>query len=397
MHIGFFVLLLFILIGFWWYRHNTIIEGWGGRLPMKEIFGDDWAKPFEKPLVSGLDAYITGFKSVTGATDGTYDPNVIGDYTTFYKATDSIDDWSKNATEKMNAEGDRITRGISNANSNIDNVLNAVSSFIDTSEPVEVAPEDHDMYDTSTYAAVIKPVKRDTSFIIADTCSNKSILNSDYADDICKTYAGNYEEIDKKCQGLSSTNCALSNCCVLLDDVKCVAGNISGPNFLTTDYEYYKYKSKCYGNCNPSSTYAKNCGMYAGNSRNVSKACIVQMFNDAGCPNKTPTDLINDDYVHKYSQSSKVYIKNELKKKVKALKTKIVEGDDDSRILCNGTNPNNPCDVFNASSTNISSACMKHIYNTTQCQGKVTGINMNTDYAAKNSSLTKAGVRDLFC
>ena len=389
MHIGFFVLLLFILIGFWWYRHNTIIEGYSRGQLGKDLFGDDWAKPLEKTLVSGLDAYITGFKSVTGATDET----------TFYNANASVYELSKNDTNKMNAKGDKISGGITTASDKVNSYMDAISSFIDTSEPVKAVPKNNDMYDTGDMStAVANPVvKRDTSFIITDTCSSKSIINSDYSNDICKTYAGNYEEIDKKCQGLSPTNCAFSNCCVLLDDVKCVAGSISGPNFLTTDYEYYKYKSKCYGNCNSSSTYTKNCGMYAGNSRNVSKSCIVQMFNDAGCPNKTPNDLINDDYVHKYSQSSKVYIKNELSKTVKSLKTKIVEGDDDSRILCNGANPNNPCDVFNAASTNISSACMKHIYNTTKCQGKITGIIMNTDYAAKNSSLTKANMRDLFC
>ena len=54
--------------------------------------------------------------------------------------------------------------------------------------------KNNDMYDTGDMStAVANPVvKRDTSFIITDTCSSKSIINSDYSigDTHCRNLKG---------------------------------------------------------------------------------------------------------------------------------------------------------------------------------------------------------------
>ena len=63
-------------------------------------------------------------------------------------------------------------------------------------------------------------------------------------------------EIEKQCSRLGTKHCASTNCCVLLGNETCVAGNEHGPSYedhyrnpLINDRDYYYYKGKCYGNC----------------------------------------------------------------------------------------------------------------------------------------------------
>ena len=129
------------------------------------------------------------------------------------------------------------------------------------------------------------------------------------------------------------------DCCVLLKGDKCVAGNATGPIFLTddgkrVDQAYYYHKNKCYGNCTTESNYETACSSYTPNSRGISQDCMVQMFNTYGCPNQTPRRLINADTVESYSQTTKKYVDNYIKTAVNVLKA---NKDDESKELCYGS------------------------------------------------------------
>jgi hypothetical protein len=242
--------------------------------------------------------------------------------------------------------------------------------------------------------------RANVSVITADGCNKNSLLKSDYKKDICAENLGDYKTINEKCNALSNTNCNYISCCVLLNGNKCVAGDVNGPTYLTDqgneiDYDYYKYRGKIYPegyNFQQSSTYLKNCGKYASNSTNVSEACMLQLFHDAGCPNKNPAALINNKSVYKYSKSSKEYIKKDMENAVKLLKGKMQKDDDDSRILCNGADPTNPCDVFNNSSLGVSRACMLRMFNDAGCPNKKPSI-INEEFVLNYSTLPKKNLK----
>ena len=72
----------------------------------------------------------------------------------------------------------------------------------------------------------------------------------------CTQNAHSQVEIEKKCSKLDKDICASTNCCVLLGNESCVAGNEQGPSYqdhyrnpLNRNRDYYYYKGKCYGNC----------------------------------------------------------------------------------------------------------------------------------------------------
>jgi hypothetical protein len=90
--------------------------------------------------------------------------------------------------------------------------------------------------------------KPKVKFMITDTCSVKSFLNSNFKEDFCEKYLGDDVTLNNKCKELSPDNCKIPSCCVLLNGTKCVGGNMHGPTY-TSDSEYYHNKQKCYGNC----------------------------------------------------------------------------------------------------------------------------------------------------
>ena len=188
--------------------------------------------------------------------------------------------------------------------------------------------------DSSKLFAVIP----NPSISIEDLYGNKGILNSDFKEDICTKYLGNSNNINKKCNQLSATNCKMTDCCVLLNGTKCVAGNINGPTYLTEngkeiDQLYFYYKDICYGNCESSDAYAAACGNYSKNSTGISKECMIKMFNNYGCTNPNPNSLINDQMVKDYSQTTMEYVDNYIKK---AIDTMASNYNTESALLCDG-------------------------------------------------------------
>ena len=84
----------------------------------------------------------------------------------------------------------------------------------------------------------------------------KDFLNTNLAKDFCKSfqYSDSCLDLNNKCENLTSANCKLTDCCVLVNGNKCVAGNSQGPTFLTNqdgskiNMDYYYYQGKCIGN-----------------------------------------------------------------------------------------------------------------------------------------------------
>ena len=186
---------------------------------------------------------------------------------------------------------------------------------------------------------IIKTPDLAASLIVDDACSTKGIFNSDFKEDICTKYADDNITLDNKCRELSPNTCAIPSCCVLLNKVTCVAGNQKGPTFISqngveVDYSYYYYKNKCYGTgCALPQSFGTACENYMPGSTGISKECMVQMFNNYGCPNGSPDWLINDAMVLSYSQSTKKHIDNYIKTAVDTLKQ---QTDPNSKALCYG-------------------------------------------------------------
>lgn len=186
--------------------------------------------------------------------------------------------------------------------------------------------------------------------IIADACSTKGFLNSNFKEDICTVVGpdsirvpNTAANINKKCQELSPENCSIPSCCVLINGNTCSSGSITGPTYLTqdgqvVDFTYYYYKKKCYGTgCGMAKEYEAACNKYDNNSTNVSKDCMIKMFNVFGCPNPSPVDIINPTMVQSYSLSSRKYVSDYLKTAVGILKYKIAQTKDpESLRICNG-------------------------------------------------------------
>jgi hypothetical protein len=278
--------------------------------------------------------------------------------------------------------------------------LDTVANFFDTSTTV-LDPQWRHVYGdgTSVPDTVTTGLKPDTSFILTDGCSTKSIIKSAYEEDICEANIGDYQTIDAKCKALSNDNCNLPSCCVLLNGNKCVAGNIHGPNYLTDqgntiDYSYYLYRNKCYGKgCDDSNNKVQSaCGSYAKNSTGVSQECMVAIFNDAGCLNPSPIYVVNDDYSYNNSKTSLQYIKNDLTATAKALLVDITKGNNDSRVKCSGNPSSNPCDIFLSGDTGISKACMIRTFNDAGCPNAVPSFITDT-FVDQYSNLTKVNMK----
>jgi len=254
-----------------------------------------------------------------------------------------------------------------------DDVFGAIESEVIRDEKKKKMPEWRDVYGAGDKPAHIMEVKYrpDTSKIINDSCSTKGFLTSEYKEDICTKYQGDYEKINEKCGRLSKDNCAIPDCCVLLNSSKCAAGNIHGPTYLTNkgktiDYEYYHYKGECYGpygRCDRDNNSLSECTKYANNSTGVSKECMIQMFNNMGCPNKNPEELINDDMVRDFSRSSRRYITNYLEGAVTYINDN--PDRDESRILCYG--PTKKCDRFKDQHINVSKDCIEEMLTESKC------------------------------
>jgi hypothetical protein len=285
----------------------------------------------------------------------------------------------------------------------VDDVTTALENGVNTWSGISDASYDASnnvAQSSSTDTITIKRRAR-VSAIVGDNCSTQSLLSSEYKNDICDQYQGDYQAIDQKCKLLSNSNCSLSKCCVLLNGTKCVAGNVNGPTYLTDqgnqiDFNYYMYGSKTYPenyNPTPSNGYIENCSMYSSNSANIDKHCIIQLYNDAGCSNTSPDALINNDTVFDHKTIPLYEIKDDIQNAVTLLKGQITTGDDDSRILCDGKDPYNPCDDFNNNDVDLSLECMIKMFNDAGCPNTEPYSFIDDAFVSDNSLITKQNLK----
>lgn len=72
--------------------------------------------------------------------------------------------------------------------------------------------------------------------------------------DFCKSNVDS-NDMQAKCGKLTNTNCNKTNCCVWLNNEKCVPGDQNGPTFKTDkkgkkiEINKYSFHNKCYGKC----------------------------------------------------------------------------------------------------------------------------------------------------
>jgi hypothetical protein len=205
---------------------------------------------------------------------------------------------------------------------NADYSINDIATDLMNDNPTQKIQWENAKVDVITKNMITISQRIPNPVIISDTCSVKSMIRSEFKEDLCETHAGNFEYINAKCQELSEENCKIPSCCVLLNGKSCVAGDKNGPIYTDndTDFKYYFNKNTCYGNCDQAQRYSSACGEYVNSSTGISKACMIQMFNNYGCPNRNPDELINDDMVTSYSQTSKQYVENYIKTAVRELK-----------------------------------------------------------------------------
>ena len=86
----------------------------------------------------------------------------------------------------------------------------------------------------------VSPIVIDNSFFIGNS----------FSDVFCNKYTG--AQLENKCADLTEDNCNITDCCVFVNGVKCMAGSATGPKdtgSFKTDTDYYLYKYQCHGNC----------------------------------------------------------------------------------------------------------------------------------------------------
>jgi hypothetical protein len=322
-YIGFFIIVLIIFLGgFWWYRKKTFFA--------------------ENFIITGSD---------TGG-----DPDDAPEKPDNESATSRFLEYAGgNATDGYSFGG--LTTGL-------DAAINALT----VGEAKK--PQWNDLeYDDGEMTSklnlyTIRDISNLEVEIVNDNCSKRSLLKSDYKDDICEKYIGDYSTINEKCRGLNMTTCPLTKCCVLLNGNKCVAGNVKGPTYYTDngieiEFDYYEFRGKRYPELSSEEERNNKCAPYAENSTGISQDCMIQLFNKAGCSNDNPDKIITDAYVNNNIKSTKRFIRNDLTKRVQILKN--LANDDevtqkDKLIMCSG--PVSECDKFYSYDTEVSSECM---------------------------------------
>ena len=194
------------------------------------------------------------------------------------------------------------------------------------------------------------------------TCNNTFFTGATAEDGFCNSI-DTMPERNRKCNTLTLENCNTTDCCIVLNGNKCVAGDAMGPIFKTEngqdlDYTFYAYKSECYGSCgNGVQQSANPCSAFQDNDTNVSKACLQRLWANTECPN---TNFIDDAQVELY----KDYTKTALKTKFK------YDKNEENYAKCYGANESSwpaPCANTTDTSFGLSKRCLMKLFNDTGC------------------------------
>jgi hypothetical protein len=207
---------------------------------------------------------------------------------------------------------------------------------------------------------------------------------SRFSDGFCQTYSDPTTR-DAQCGALTTENCNQTDCCVVLNGSKCVAGDADGPTFQKDekgqdiDFSYFSYKNNCYGTCGGGVNRAINpCDDYEDTDTMLNERCIKRLWSEAGCTNPA---YISPQVAANLQSYSKAAIKVKFNKAL---------SDEPNYSQCYG--PNNedwpaPCVDTKDSSTKLSSRCLIKLLTDVGCTNKAI---VNADYAATNNLVAKA-------
>jgi hypothetical protein len=210
-----------------------------------------------------------------------------------------------------------------------------------------------------------------------------------FSDGFCQAYKDPYER-NNKCGTLTTENCNQTDCCVVLNGSKCVAGDAKGPAQTTVngkdiDYTYYSYKNECYGSCGKGSGNAANpCSEYTETDKGVSEACIKRLWGQTKCSNPL---YVNSDLVNTLKDYSKAAIQVQFKE---------AEKDEPNFEKCYGPNEAAwpvPCNGTTDSSYGLSKRCMTKLFTNQGCTYRST---IDDDYVAANSTKPKSALINTF-
>jgi len=185
-----------------------------------------------------------------------------------------------------------------------------------------------------------------------------------FSDGFCKMNSDPIER-NNQCSTLTTENCNQTDCCIVLNGKKCVAGDARGPTFQTDatgkdiDYAYYSYKNTCYGSCGKGINNAANpCDSYEISDTNVNEKCMKRLWEQSGCPN---AGYLTQNVVSSLQQNSKAEL---------MIKFKLARTDEPNYARCYGPNEAAwpvPCDGTDSNSTHLSARCLKRLFTEAGC------------------------------
>ena len=215
---------------------------------------------------------------------------------------------------------------------------------------------------------------------------------SRFSDGFCQTSGGtnNPNDLNRKCGRLTHDNCTATDCCVLLNGKRCVAGNANGPLYLVDqnnndiDYSYYSHKNECYGSCGGKGKSANPCSIYKDSEANVSKDCLERLWKQTGCPREYITDAKQEEL----KDYSKLSIKNMFKEAT------LEQNFDKCYGPEGGSNKwPEPCENTESSTFNLSARCLTKLFNDAGCSNNSM---INDVYVSDNKLEPKSAMINKF-
>lgn len=202
------------------------------------------------------------------------------------------------------AEAEALSKDIGKSQDDIKNKLDQAGVPVEMPDTTGILNQLTDLFKMETARSTERAnintnalTNTDQNFSPADNTvppniiDNSFFLGNSFSDVFCNKYSGT--QLENKCSELTEDNCNITDCCVFVNGVKCMAGSEIGPMntaSFKTDTDYYLYKYQCYGNCEAyKEKLAKkekapkiNC---SDNLTIVSTTCFNQHVADLKCNN----------------------------------------------------------------------------------------------------------------
>jgi hypothetical protein len=211
-----------------------------------------------------------------------------------------------------------------------------------------------------------------------------------FSDGFCQTYSDPVER-NNKCSALTAENCNQTDCCIVLNGNKCVAGDANGPTFLVDengkdlDYAYYSYKNDCYGSCGKGLGSAANpCSIYGKTDIGISEKCIKRLWKQTGCPN---TAYITSEIATSFKDNTKASLE---------VKFKNAKTDEPNYANCYGPIEEQwpvPCNGTTDTSYGLSGRCLKKLLADVGCENQDV---INAEYVTANKLEPKSAMINVF-